>query len=281
MAENHLEGPILGFSWDGTGYGRDGTVWGGEALVCEGADFARVAHLRTFPLPGGDKAVRDPRRSVLGLLFELLGREGAQRAIAKLAASSGQEWFAATELKTMSAMLERKVNSPQTSSLGRLFDAVAAICGLSNVITFEAQAAMALEFAADPDEHEAYDIPLSSSAPAVADWGPMIRAMLAGRVAGEPTARISGRFHNALADMALSIAERFAPSEKHIALTGGCFQNALLAERVLARLSEAGFNVYTHRHVPPGDGGIALGQIMVAAKGKKTPCKSGLSNSKM
>ena len=261
MAEHGLKGPVLGFSWDGTGYGPDGTVWGGEVLLCDGAEFRRVAHLRTFALPGGERAVREPRRSALGVLFEIFGERAAEYAAA---------WFSATELDTLLSMLAGKVNSPRTSSMGRLFDAVAATCGLPPVISFEGHAAMALEFAADESEQGTYPITLQVVAQPhdiVADWEPMIRAVLADRAAGVPVGRISSRFHNALADMAAAIAREAALGQSvPIVLTGGCFQNALLTARVRSRLSAAGFQVYTHKKVPPGDGGIALGQVLLALR---------------
>ena len=311
MAEHGLQGPVLGFSWDGTGYGPDGTVWGGEVLLCDGAEFQRVAHLRTFALPGGDAAVREPRRSALGLLFEMLGPRAADYAA---------QWFTRKELSTLLSMLARQVNSPRTSSMGRLFDAVAALCGLPPGISFEGQAAMSLEYAADEDVQTAYPLPfvsnesvplLGTSSAAlptsakhglfqavaqdgnkcelVLDWAPLVRGVLADRAAGVPVPQISARFHNALADMAAAVAQQFtlgrqlhccpsgatasatggdstivAPTALPIVLTGGCFQNALLTARVHARLSAAGFSVYTHREVPPGDGGIALGQVFLA-----------------
>jgi hydrogenase maturation protein HypF len=319
MAEHGLQGPVLGFSWDGTGYGLDGTVWGGEALWCDGAEYSRVAHLRTFALPGGDAAVREPRRSALGLLFEMLGPQAADYAA---------QWFASRELTALMSMLAGQVNSPRTSSMGRLFDAVAVLCGLPPVISFEGQAAMALEYAADEHEHIAYPMPIvgnmrvpllgtSSAAtptpakhclfPGVAqksencglvlDWEPLVRGVLADRAAGVPVSRISARFHNALADVAVAVAQVIfghagnvpcgagvSPASVQagrlhhnrvgqvgnlsynpaIVLSGGCFQNALLTARVHSRLSAAGFPVYTHHEVPPGDGGIALGQAFVA-----------------
>ena len=187
---------------------------------------------------------------------------------------------------------------PQTSSMGRLFDGVAALCGLPACVTFEGQAAMALEFAADPDVRDAYPLPLlpvgerglrrtalpgrpdgpegpsyvgNSSAgavtgadPAVLDWEPMIRAILADRSAGVPVAEIAAHFHNALAVAAVEAARMVGCPQ--VVLSGGCFQNALLTERVQGALLEAGFRVYLHREVPPGDGGIALGQILVATE---------------
>ena len=254
MAEHRLEGPVLGLSWDGTGFGTDGTIWGGEALECEGADFRRVAHLRTFSLPGGDRAVREPRRSALALLFEMMGPAAAEIA---------RPWFVPKELDLLLQLLARPWLCPRTSSLGRLFDGVAALCGLPGVINFEGQAAMALEFAADQDCEEAYPFPLTGDEPAVADWEPMVRAILADRSAGVPLGRVSARFHNALAELAVSIARQWG--SRPVVLSGGCFQNALLARRVRGRLIDAGFEVYTHGQVPPNDGGIALGQAAIAA----------------
>jgi len=261
MAEHRLAGPVLGFSWDGTGYGPDGTVWGGEALECDGAGgFRRFAHLRTFPLPGGDRAVREPRRSALGLLFEMLGDE---------AADIGGQWFSSAELDTLFVLMERALHTPRTSSMGRLFDAVAALCGFSARMSFEGQAAMQLEFAADLRVDDAYPLPLveppdSEGAPLVADWEPLVRAVLSDRASREPVGRTGARFHNALAHLAVSVAQRWGG--RQVVLTGGCFQNAILAERVRGRLLQSGFDVYTHREVPPGDGGIALGQLWVAAE---------------
>ena len=157
MAEHRLAGPVLGLSWDGVGYGGDGTIWGGEALVCEGDEFIRAAHLRTFPLPGGDLAMRQPRRAALGLLYEILGDAAAEHLLASentgkasaTQAASSADWFTAREIKTLFAAMARSVNSPRASSMGRLFDGVAALVGLPQVISFEGEAAMALEFAAD------------------------------------------------------------------------------------------------------------------------------------
>ena len=287
MAEHRLDGPVLGFAWDGTGYGDDGTVWGGEVLVCRGTEFRRLAHLRTFPLPGGDRASREPRRSALGLLHEILGpraidyatyvrlssltegvnqegagQEGAGQARKPDVHGTAGAWFTAAEAETLLAMLGRGVRSPRTSSMGRLFDAVAAICGLPAVVHFEGHAAMSLEFAAEEDRSEAYPLPVGDGDPAIIDWEPMLRAVLADRAAGASVGRISARFHNALAELAVVLARRAGLSD--VVLSGGCFQNARLAEDIRRRLLEAGFRVHAHRQVPPNDGGIALGQVMVA-----------------
>jgi hydrogenase maturation protein HypF len=255
LAEHKLQGPVLGLAWDGTGYGPDATVWGGEMLRCEGAEFQRVAHLRTFPLPGGDRAAREPRRAALGLLFEILGEAVAPWA---------KRWFAETELGVLLAALRRPQVFPRTSSMGRLFDAVAALCALPDRVSFEGQAAMELEFVADATVREAYPLPLSDTMPASADWEPMIRAVLEDREQGVGVEIIAARFHNALAALALAVARRCG--DHQVALTGGCFQNALLTARVQERLSVDGFSVYIQQQVPPGDGGLALGQVLVAAR---------------
>jgi hydrogenase maturation protein HypF len=253
-AEHGIDQPVLGFAWDGTGYGSDGTAWGGEMLICQRAEFRRVAHLRTFLLPGGDRAAREPRRAAFGLLYEMLGAECGEWARA---------WFAPEEVRLLLTALGRPRLFPRTSSMGRLFDAVAVLCGLPLRVSFEGQAAMALEFAVDPHERIAYPFPLSGAMPAVADWEPLVRAAIADRRAGVPVSSIAARFHNALVELAVAIARQAGYSD--VVLTGGCFQNALLSERVSARLAAEGFRVYSHREVPPGDGGIALGQIWVAA----------------
>jgi len=255
VAEHRIDGPVLGLSWDGTGYGVDGTVWGGEILKCKDAEFSRVAHLRTFPLPGGDRAAREPRRSALGVLYEMMGDDAADIA---------SEWFRPEELRTLMAALNRPEIFPRASSMGRVFDAVAALCGLSERVSFEGQAAMALEFAADPNVREAYPLPLSATTPAVADWEPLIRGVLDDRSNDVDIARIAAKFHIALSEMALAAAVRAGCPQ--VLLTGGCFQNALLTDRVRKRLLDNDFRVYTHRDVPPGDGGIALGQLLIAAK---------------
>ena len=260
VAEHRIDGPVLGFSWDGTGYGLDQSVWGGEMLRCEDAQFARVAHLRTSRLPGGDQAVREPRRSALGMLFEMMGEAAGEIA---------KSWFSSAELRTLLAALERPKLFPRTSSMGRLFDAVAALCGLSERVTFEGQAAMALEFAADPAVRDAYPLPLSAGSPAVADWEPLVCGVLDDRSRGVPVSQIAAKFHNALAEMALAVAIR--TSCHQIVLTGGCFQNAVLTQKVRGHLLRNDIRVYTHGQVSPGDGGIALGQILIAAKRMKEP----------
>lgn len=261
LAENDLEGPVLGVAWDGTGYGPDGTVWGGEFLRVDGASWARVAHFRTFRLPGGESAIREPRRAALGLLSEVLGDElFARTDLAPVAA------FSPSELHGLRTMLQRGLNAPVTSSAGRLFDSVAALMGLRQRNSFEGQAAMELEYALEgieTDEHYPFEIVPVQHAPTVVDWEPLVRAILDDLAQGTPAGFISARFHNTLAEIVVAIAHEVGV--ERVALAGGCFQNRYLTERAVRRLREEGFRPYWHQRVPPNDGSIALGQTFAAA----------------
>jgi len=266
LAENEVEGPALGVTWDGTGYGLDGTVWGGEFLWGDASSFERVAHLRTFRLPGGEAAVEEPRRTALGVLSEHFGPEALEwEDLAPVAA------FTAGERRLLQQMLERGVNSPVTSSAGRLFDAVAALVGLRQKARFEAQAAMMLEYAVDETVTQAYPLSIldsqisnPNSRPLVLDWGPLLEALLADLRQGVSVGVMAARFHNALVEGIVAVARTLGADRA--ALSGGCFQNRFLLERAYRRLTEAGIRVYVPQRIPPNDGGIALGQVAVAAR---------------
>jgi len=252
MAENELEPPVLGVSWDGTGYGSDGTIWGGEFLLATKDSIIRRAHLRPFRLPGGDMAAREPRRSALGILEEIGHHEFAFG-------------FSNAELATLRSMLKQGVHAPLTSSMGRLFDGVAAIAGLRERVGFEGQAAMELEFALDKVEtNETYQFKLTGTDPLILDWQPVIEAILEEVRREQPVSEISAKFHNALVEVIIEVARLVG--EKQVALTGGCFQNRYLTERAVARLAQEGFRAYWHQRVPPNDGGIALGQVAAARR---------------
>ncbi len=262
MAENELTPPVLGISWDGTGYGPDGTVWGGEFILVNADGWGRVGHLRTFSLPGGEKAVKEPRRSALGLLYELAGDRVFQTYPLPCWSNVSD-----TEKKLLLQMLAKNINSPRTSSMGRLFDAVAAICGLRSINRFEGQAAMELEFCIPTGESDAvYPFEIKPVKKAgnpdlfVIDWQKMIQHLLADAEARLPVGEISRKFHNTLTEMMIAAAKRTAIEK--VVLSGGCFQNKYLGERAIWRLSEEGFQPYFHQRVPPNDGGIALGQVM-------------------
>jgi hydrogenase maturation protein HypF len=260
LAEHGATGRALGVTWDGTGYGPDGTVWGGEFLLGDASGFERVAHLHPFRLPGGEAVVHEPRRAALALLWELEGARATGRLDLDAIAS-----FPPAARPVLAQMLERGLHAPWTTSAGRLFDGVAALLDLASTVTFEGQAAAALEFAADPDERGAYEFEIVATpgAPAVVDWRPAIARLLSDRTSGVPRAVIAARFHNGLATAIATVAH--GVGERRVALTGGCFQNRRLTESAIARLRGAGHEVLVHRQVPPNDGGVSLGQAAVAA----------------
>lgn len=264
VAEHSIEWPVLGLCWDGLGLGPDGTLWGGEALICEGARFHRVATLRSFPLPGGEKAVREGRRSAAGMLYELFGGQFEDYCA---------QFFNDEELPILRRMLQNSLHSPRSTSIGRLFDAICALGGGLLASSFEGQAAMQLEFAANSDESlPAYSFPLQKAPdenkPWIADWAPLLLEVLADRQAQRPLSWISSRFHKALVQLACDIANAFGAMSKNksIVLSGGCFQNFRLVSEIERMLREQGFRVFTGRLVPPNDGGISLGQAMIAAE---------------
>ncbi|MFO1476735.1 MAG: carbamoyltransferase HypF [Verrucomicrobiota bacterium] len=262
LAENELDPPALGVAWDGTGYGPDDTVWGGEffAVTEDGCD--RICRLRPFRLPGGDQAVREPRRSAIGLLHAL--RAGAADDDSLLPGA-----FSPTERAVLRNMLERGLNSPWTSSAGRLFDAVAALAGIRQQNRYEGQAAMELEFLVpDPAPADAYPFPLADDPGAecklLLDWAPLLEELLRDAQAGTPREVIAARFHNALSEGIVAVARR--AGFQRVVLSGGCFQNARLLQNTVSRLSAEGFRPAWHQRVPPNDGGIALGQIVAARR---------------
>jgi len=244
-AENGVRGEYLGVSWDGTGYGLDGTVWGGEFFLAREGGFERVAHLRPFRLLGGEAAIREGWRAAASLLWEIGGEEAMPER---------------PEKALLARMLARKVNCPVTTSVGRLFDAVASLAGVANENRFEGQAAMALEsWIGGLVTEEVY--PLAGEE--VGDWAPLVEVVRSEVAHGAPPPLIAARFHNALVEWILRVARRVAAPQ--VVLSGGCFQNSYLVERAAAALEARGFSVYTHQRVPPNDGGIALGQAVLAA----------------
>jgi hydrogenase maturation protein HypF len=258
-----LTAPVLGISWDGTGYGLDGTIWGGEFLLVNETNFERTAHFRTFRLPGGEKAVKEPRRVALGILYEIFGDEVF--AVNDLEAIRA---FSNSELSVMRKMLENNLNSPVTSSAGRLFDSVASIIGLRQTIRFEGQAAMELEFLIEDFEtNESYDFEIKISDSIIVDWELTIKQIITDRKINSPVKKIAAKFHNTLVEMIIAVARLVG--EKSVALSGGCFQNKYLLERAVRRLGEENFNPHWHQRVPTNDGGIALGQILAAVKRTK------------
>ncbi len=260
---------ILGVSWDGTGYGNDGTIWGGEFLAIDAAAriARRVASLHPFRLPGGEAAVRDPRRSALGLLHELHGadHEAMYREAAALGLTPG-------ETATLRTLLAHRTHSPVTTSAGRLFDGVAALLGLARRNSFEGQAAMQLEFAADHALADNTALSFSISTVHLADghtrleldWRPALAALLALRTTTD-AATLAARFHRGLAEAIAAVAQQIGLGT--VALTGGCFQNRILLAAAQQHLAAAGHAVLRHRDLPPNDGSISAGQALAARVG--------------
>jgi hydrogenase maturation protein HypF len=267
MAEHDLWGTVLGIAWDGTGLGPDGTLWGGEFLRCNRSDYERVGHLRYFPLPGGEKAIREPRRSALGMLYEIFGEDIFARGDILALLS-----FSKKELDLLRPMLSKKLNSPRTCGVGRLFDAVSALLGLVQKASFEGQGAMALEFTAENTKAPAYPMAHNKTQVGmILNWEPMIHQILEDIRKQKPAGEISRKFHAALIEGIVTMAGQF--NEERIILTGGCFQNKILCEGAIAGLKAKGFTPYWHQKIPPNDGGIALGQAMIAlAREEKKSC---------
>lgn len=263
LAENGEAGPALGVAWDGTGWGEDGTVWGGEFFHVADGTMKRVAHLLPFPLPGGEAAVREPRRCAVGLLRTLIGEAWTGRDDLAPVAS-----LARPERALLDRMMARALNSPLTSSMGRLFDGVASLLDLKQRCSFEGEAAMALEAALGDDPPaagDAYALPWQPDGGSlILDWRPLIAGVLTDRAGFVPIPVIAARFHRSLADAVVSVATHIG--EPKVALSGGCFQNRALTDLTVARLRAAGFTPLVHRALPPNDGGLAAGQAVWAAQ---------------
>jgi hydrogenase maturation protein HypF len=267
MAENELDGRVLGISWDGTGYGPDGSVWGGEFLLTEESSYRRLACFRRFRLPGSSAAIKEPRRTAIGALYEIFGTAVFEDKDLFPIRSFGEK-----EIPVLAQMLQKGIHSPWTTSAGRLFDVVASLTGLRQLIKFEGQAAMELEFAIGSETTEqSYRFEILDgegsvdSAPAmIVDWEPMIREILLDVQNGIVLARISRKFHNTLIEIIAAVARRVR--EERVVLTGGCFQNKFLVEHAVQKLEQEGFKPYWHQRIPPNDGGIALGQIVAASR---------------
>jgi hydrogenase maturation protein HypF len=266
MAEHKLDREVLGIAWDGAGYGEGGQVWGGEFLITSYRQFTRLASLKPFRLLGGEAAMKDPSRSAAALLWELIGEEMLEHRLPYWQVSHGQR-------EKFASVLKSGIASPWTTSMGRLFDAVASLTGLCRETSFEGQAAMVAQFAAEQGietsegEAEGYPMDLMPSdnpdTKWILDWRPMMSAMLDDLRKGNHLELVAARFHVGLAEGVVRVAQ--AAGLPRVVLTGGCFQNRLLLSLVRHRLEAAGFTVYSHRLVPPNDGGLSLGQAVVAA----------------
>jgi len=260
MAENGVEGEVIGVALDGTGYGTDGHIWGGEFLLADYRRFRRLGHLKYVPLPGGEAAIKRPYRMAVSHLLSAFGEEALDLPL--------ELWkqMEATELALVRRMMAAKVNCPLTSSCGRLFDAVSALLGVRGVVNYEGQAAIELEMLAAEGVDEAYDWSQPSSYPIIIEPAPVLRGVVSDLRRGVDRAVISAKFHNTIADIIVGVsrAARERTGINRVALSGGVLQNIYLLDRTLDGLESQGFEALIHHQVPTNDGGIALGQAVIA-----------------
>jgi hydrogenase maturation protein HypF len=260
LAENGLEGPAIGVAYDGLGYGTDGHLWGGEILLAGASGFTRKAHLREAPLPGGTAAVRRPYRMALGYLFSWLPSQ--LEAFAPFL-----DRLDPREVDLIRRQVARGLNSPPTSSCGRLFDAVSALLGVCPTASYEGQAAMELQALADRTATGSYPFDLvERDGVRIIDPAPLLVAVAEEHRDGVPVPTIAMRFHRAVAEFTAGLCRRLAAETglRQVAFSGGVFQNTLLLEETLARLEGAGLGLYFHRRLPANDGGLSLGQAIIA-----------------
>src|SRR5215813_5750771 len=260
MAEHGLGGPVIGVALDGLGYGDDGTIWGGEFLVATLSRYERRAHLRTVPLAGGDRAVRQPWRMAVSYLRDALGKDPLSLSLPGWNVISGKK------IEIVTSMIQRGLNTVQTSSCGRLFDAVASIVGLRHEVNYEGQAAIELEMAAVEGVSESYPFEIGSTNPWKIDMRSTIDHLVREVRMKLPVGSMAAKFHNTLAAVIVEVCRRLRETDSlnRICLSGGTFQNEYLLQRVIAALQARGFEVYLNSQVPTNDGGIALGQAVVA-----------------
>lgn len=263
MAENQIDGDVIGLAMDGTGYGPDGNAWGGEFLIANETRFQRFGHLQYLVLPGGEKAIREPWRIAASLLKTAYGTSWKETARQlKLIPDE-------TQMDLFDKIIESKIHSPLSSGLGRLFDGVAALIGLRSQVSFEGQAAMELETLATGSWGSPYPFELlrNTGQPCILDMSAAIRAIVVDLESGESKEKIAASFHQTLINAFATMVDemRKVTGLTRVALSGGCFQNKIFLEGTIDKLRFSGFDVYCHRQVPANDGGIALGQAVIAA----------------
>jgi hydrogenase maturation protein HypF len=293
LADNGLESPVIGVAFDGTGMGTDGNIWGGEFLIADYRSYKRVGHLEYLPLPGGAAAIKRPYRTAIGYILTLLGEDALNAVIATLNGVKGKQSQLASigqvsevEIDVIKRQIERRINSPLNSSMGRLFDAISALLGIKGEIDYEGQAAVELEMAAyssviarpvpsgareldeaisDVQESYPYRI-VEDEGVRIVRLGDLLSAVIEDLHQGISQGEISVKFHNTVARMINEMCHLIADetSVRQVALSGGVFQNRLLLRKTVSLLESSGFRVFTHRQVPCNDGGISLGQAVIA-----------------
>jgi hydrogenase maturation protein HypF len=261
MAENGIEGEVIGVALDGTGFGLDGTIWGGEFLKTNLREFTRLAHLKKVPMPGGSMAIKEPWRMAMVYLAKTFGDETKDLKIDLMRRVDPQKW------EILSRMIEKEVHTPWTSSMGRLFDAISSLLSIRDEVHYEGQAAIELEMIADQGVKEEYPFIIhQDEEPMVIDPSEMIRGIVSNLIDGVPSSKISGKFHQTIARLIVETCKTIQTKESlnRVVLSGGVFQNIFLLSLVTEGLKRSGFDVYTHHLVPTNDGGISLGQAMIA-----------------
>lgn len=260
MAENGLSEKVIGVAFDGTGYGNEGTLWGGEFLVADYLSFQRAAHLKYIPMPGGTAAIAKPYRMAISYLISAYDRN--------LPAIESLCWLDRIEFEAIKVQIARGINSPLTSSCGRLFDAVSALLDIRQQINYEGQAAVELEMAVEEEVTDSYAFSFLAGNPVVIDASPVIRAIVSDLQRGERRGLIAARFHNGVAEIIGEACDRIRTTTglDKVCLSGGVFQNRFLLRRALGILQQRGFEVFSHHQVPANDGGIALGQAIIASE---------------
>jgi len=262
LVDNEIQEPVIGVAFDGTGYGTDGHIWGGEFLVADFQQFQRKAHFEYLPLPGGAAAINRPYRTAIGYIYALLGEEALTPEI------PGLHGIDEVKLDLIKRQIDRSINTPLTSSCGRLFDAVSALLGIRGEIDYEGQAAVELEMAADEGtEHRFYPYVIEdNNGISIIRLRELFAAILSDLTQGVSVSTISTKFHNTVALMVSKICSRLAEKTgiTRVALSGGVFQNRLLMRKVTAALETAGLAPLIHHRVPCNDGGISLGQAVIA-----------------
>ncbi|MBU2226241.1 MAG: carbamoyltransferase HypF, partial [Proteobacteria bacterium] len=272
MAENGLSGDVIGLAMDGAGYGPDGQVWGGEVLVANEMDFRRAGHISYFLLPGGEKAIHEPWRIAAGLLRLSYGNDW-QDVAKSLNIITDRQILGLTE-----KIMAGRINSPYTSSLGRLFDGVASIIGLRRKVRYEGQAAMELEALAIHAESPCLPYTIQKDKETLTfDFAPTIKAIVEGKLAGQSQEALASVFHITLVEAFAAMANtvRQESGLTRVVLSGGCFQNRFLLEGCVSSLEKAKFEVFIHQRIPTNDGGISLGQAVIAGsriKSKRNNC---------
>jgi hydrogenase maturation protein HypF len=259
MADNEIEGEVIGVAMDGLGFGTDGRLWGGEFFVADFVDAERVAHLANVPMPGGTKAIREPWRMAAVYLQQAFGDEFVNLDLPFAYDLKQRGW------PTLRSMIATQTNCPETSSMGRLFDAISSLLGVRSLVNYEGQAAIELEAMADRESAHSYEFRISDSGKLI-EAHDVIHAAVSDLLGGTPPAVVAAGFHRGVARLIATIAEQVREERKlnRVVLSGGVFQNLLLLRQTVGLLRSSGFEVFTHARVPTNDGGISLGQAAIA-----------------